>query len=80
MKYSYRCPSCGVFTVEQSMKDDPILQCPTCSEQVKRIIGKNISVIYQTTGFYSTDSVSCSEKNESGACESCKHFEAHNHA
>ena len=83
MKYSYRCPACGVFTVEQSMKDEPIQQCPDCGEQVKRIIGKNINVIYRTTGFYSTDKssiASCSEKNEAGACESCVHHAAHRNA
>ncbi|MCL1849479.1 MAG: hypothetical protein FWF83_07405 [Clostridiales bacterium] len=78
MKYSYRCPECEVFTIEQSMKDDPITQCPTCGSPVKRIIGKNINVIYKSSGFYSTDNAaSCPASAPGGSCENCEHFEAH---
>jgi len=83
MNYSYRCPQCGVFTIEQSMKDDPINECPDCSQPVKRIIGKNINVIYRTTGFYSTDQRPCADSSpagETGAaspCSTCEHREAH---
>ena len=83
MHYSYRCPECGVFTIEQSMKDDPISECPSCGLQVKRIIGKNINVIYRTTGFYCTDkggacseSASASSAAAESACSSCEHCEA----
>jgi len=84
MRYSYRCPECGVFTIEQSMKDDPIAQCPDCGQPVKRIIGKNINVIYRTTGFYCTDKGgacsevgSAAETGAAGACGGCDHCEAH---
>ena len=81
MNYSYRCPECGVFTIEQSMKDQPISECPTCSQPVKRIIGKNINVIYRTSGFYSTDnSTVCPNAGTSEQCEACEHLEAHNHS
>ena len=83
MRYSYRCPECGVFVIEQSMKDDPVGECPTCGRPVKRIIGKNINVIYRTAGFYCTDKGgACSERNpaaETGAdsyCGGCEHCEA----
>ena len=81
MRYSYRCPECGVFTIEQSMKDDPISVCPDCGQEVKRIIGKNINVIYRTTGFYCTDGAGCapkshvSEESAPAACEACEHCE-----
>ena len=81
MKYSYRCPSCGVFIIEQSIKDDPITECPTCAQEVKRIIGKNINVIYKSSGFYSTDNASSycpSSDGDSEACANCEYFEAHN--
>ena len=80
MKYSYRCPVCGVFTIEQSMKDDPIDACPTCAGAVKRIIGKNINVIYKSSGFYSTDNAGgyCPEEGRSEACEDCAYSEIHN--
>ena len=84
MNYSYRCPHCGVFAVEQSMKDEPLRACPSCSQPVKRIIGKNINVIYRTTGFYSTDASSCAGKGAAAAssgaespCHTCEHREAH---
>ena len=79
MHYSYRCPGCGVFTVEQSMKDEPISDCPDCGQPVKRIIGKNINVIYRATGFYSTDNAKACPASEGSAegCAGCEHFEAH---
>ena len=80
MKYSYRCPTCGVFTIEQSIKDDPITQCPACAQEVKRIIGKNINVIYKTSGFYSTDNASsdyCPNDGQSAACADCERSEAY---
>ena len=83
MHYSYRCPECGVFTIEQSMKDEPISGCPSCGSPVKRIIGKNVNVIYRTTGFYSTDKKPCAERVSSGEtgadspCSACEHCEAH---
>jgi len=78
MKYSYRCPACGVFTVEQSMKDEPLAACPDCSQPVKRIIGKNINVIYRTTGFYSTDNAhACPTDGPGAGCANCEHFEEH---
>ncbi len=80
MRYSYRCPACGVFTVEQSMKDEPIGECPDCGQAVKRIIGKNINVIYRASGFYSTDhAASCpaAESGSSEACASCEHSHTH---
>ncbi|MEL7623236.1 MAG: FmdB family zinc ribbon protein [Clostridiales bacterium] len=69
MQYSYRCPKCGVFTLEQSIKDEPASHCPTCKESVKRIIGKNVNVIYRTTGFYCTDSGAGS--TGSSGCQGC---------
>jgi len=82
MKYSYRCPECGVFTLDQSIKDEPISECPSCGQPVKRIIGKNINVIYRTTGFYNTDhgSACASADSMSDSCASCEHYEAHKDA
>lgn len=28
--YEYNCEKCGVFELQQSMKDDPLDHCPTC--------------------------------------------------
>ncbi len=54
--YEYECSSCSShFEVFQSMKDDPIKECPTCKGQVKRLIGGGLGVIFKGSGFYSTD-------------------------
>ena len=61
------------------MKDEPIGECPECGQAVKRIIGKNINVIYRGAGFYSTDHAApcpAAESGSSAACADCAHSEA----
>jgi putative FmdB family regulatory protein len=54
--YEYECPACSShFEVFQSIKDDPIEECPTCKGRVKRLIGGGLGVIFKGSGFYSTD-------------------------
>lgn len=50
--YEYMCNSCEVkFEVEQSIKDDPLQQCPTCKEKsLKRLIS-NTSFILKGSGW-----------------------------
>lgn len=54
--YEYKCPNCGRFELKQSMKDDKLTTCPTCSAPVQRLIGKNVGIIFKGPGFYVTDS------------------------
>lgn len=54
--YDYRCPECGKFTVQQSIKEKALDACPTCGSPVHRVIGKNVGVLFKCSGFYSTDS------------------------
>lgn len=53
--YEYACPRCGIFEQWQSMTDAPLEICPKCSSPVKKLIGRNISVIYKASGFHTTD-------------------------
>jgi len=53
--YEYRCPKCGVFELEQRITAAPLKECPTCGESVYRIIGRNIGIVYNASGFYITD-------------------------
>lgn len=53
--YEYECGKCGVFEQKQSIKDDALKTCPTCSGEVKRLISRNVGVIYKGSGFYTTD-------------------------
>ena len=56
--YDYQCDSCGhVFEAFQSMSDDPLRQCPECSENaLRRLISGGSGVIFKGSGFYVTDS------------------------
>lgn len=65
--YDYRCKTCGDFTIEQPITAESLKVCPTCAKPIKRIIGKNINVMYKTSGFYCTDK---------GACNSCNHCQS----
>jgi putative FmdB family regulatory protein len=52
--YDYRCPKCGVFELEQSIKDKPHTKCPKCGSDVKRLISAS-GVVFKGSGFYVTD-------------------------
>ena len=54
--YEYKCSNCGTFERKQSIKDDPLTHCPTCSAQVQRLIGKNVGIVFKGSGFYINDS------------------------
>lgn len=51
MNYPYKCPKCGEFSVERSMKDDPLKKCPTCQSPVERIFTA-VPSIAKCSGFY----------------------------
>lgn len=53
--YDYRCPQCGKFTRSQSIKEPALKECPTCGSPVKRLIGKNVNILYKCGGFYCKD-------------------------
>ncbi len=56
--YDYRCPQCGKFTISQSIKEPALQECPTCGSPVKRLIGKNVNILYKCGGFYCKDTSS----------------------
>lgn len=47
MTYTYKCPKCGEFDIEQSMKDNPIEKCPTCDSEVARVYKANINLNFK---------------------------------
>jgi putative FmdB family regulatory protein len=58
--YEYECSQCGkLFEHFQSMKSDPLTDCPdeTCGGKgtVKRLISAGGGLIFKGTGFYVTD-------------------------
>ena len=54
--YEYECVKTGRrFDLCQSMKDDPIQNCPECGGDVRRIISTGAGLIFKGSGFYATD-------------------------
>ncbi|MGE5560566.1 MAG: FmdB family zinc ribbon protein [Chloroflexota bacterium] len=53
--YEYKCDRCGVFEYRQSFSDPTLERCPTCGSPVKRMISRNVNVIYKAAGFYVSD-------------------------
>ena len=85
--YEYECRSCKhTFDVFQSMKDDPIKDCPVCNQSVRRLINGGTGVIFKGSGFYVNDrsgsstsgklaeskpAESTKTENSAAACQSC---------
>lgn len=59
--YEYKCSNCGLFELQQSIKDNPLTSCPTCNAQVQRLISKNVGIVFKGSGFYINDSKSDSK-------------------
>lgn len=65
--YEYKCARCGVFEMQQKITAPPLAKCPTCGEAVKRLISRNVSVLYHASGFHTTDYRSESYKEKAKA-------------
>jgi len=54
--YEYQCKKCRhQFELKQSFDDDPIVTCPQCGGEAKRIFSP-VPIIFKGPGFYTTDS------------------------
>jgi len=55
--YDYRCDSCEhEFEHFQSIKDDPLKDCPECGKpKLRRLIGTGAAIVFKGSGFYKTD-------------------------
>ena len=52
--YEYRCQKCGEFEVTQKITEQPLDVCPTCGQEVKKLIS-NTTFKLVGTGWYLTD-------------------------
>lgn len=53
--YEYQCMECEhKFEVFQSMKDDPIKECPKCGKDVRKLFS-SAGIIFKGSGFYVND-------------------------
>lgn len=54
--YEYECTVCGhTFEKFQSIKAEPVKNCPICGKKVRRLIGAGAGLIFKGSGFYITD-------------------------
>jgi putative FmdB family regulatory protein len=53
--YEYVCKTCGhLFEVVQSMKDDPLTECPECGGELRKVFAPP-AISFKGSGFYATD-------------------------
>ena len=71
--YDYECTTCRhTFETFQSMKADPLTDCPSCgASDLRRVISGGTGVIFKGSGFYVNDSRGSSKTtgSESGGAE-----------
>jgi len=54
--YEYRCGDCNYqFEAFQSIKAEPVKECPKCKGAVRRLISSGNGLIFKGSGFYITD-------------------------
>jgi putative FmdB family regulatory protein len=53
--YEYKCDNCGQFEVWQRISEPPLKTCPTCGGKAKRLISKNVAILFRAPGFYESD-------------------------
>lgn len=75
--YEYRCQNCGhEWEVFQSMKDDPVTECPSCGEpEAKRQISAGTGFILKGGGWYA-DGYAGYKKADASRSEATKTTEA----
>ena len=54
--YDYECANGHRFECLQPITADPLTECVTCGEPVRRLIGGGTGIIFKGSGFYVTDS------------------------
>lgn len=53
--YEYVCKNCGhLFEIVQSMKDDPLTECPECGGELRKVFAPP-AISFKGSGFYATD-------------------------
>jgi putative FmdB family regulatory protein len=65
--YVYKREDGTTFEVMQRITEDPLAECPSTGQKVKRVIGGGAGLIFKGEGFYLTD---YARKKSSPATES----------
>lgn len=67
--YEYQCSSCNhQFEAFQSIKDEPLKECPLCHQKVNRLISGGAGVIFKGNGYYCTDKNAKKPAPSTGGC------------
>lgn len=53
--YEYACEACGRFDIVQPITEEALKSCPTCGRPVKRLISRNVNILFKGSGFHITD-------------------------
>jgi putative FmdB family regulatory protein len=62
----------NIFEFFQSMKDEPLKNCPECNGELKRLIGAGAGPIFKGTGFYHTDYKNSAKSTDAKVTEKTK--------
>ena len=52
--YEYQCAKCGRFEIIQKFSDQPLSVCPTCGQEVQKLLSAP-AIQFKGTGWYITD-------------------------
>jgi len=70
--YEYECQQCGIrFERLQKFSDLPVITCPECEGEVKRLIHP-VGIVFKGSGWYVTDSRAKSSTTEAAEKKSEK--------
>ena len=51
LTYEYECETCGLrFERRQSIKEEPITECPACHGKVRRLVSGGAGFIFKESG------------------------------
>jgi putative FmdB family regulatory protein len=53
--YDYRCDQCGKMQFTQKITEPALENCPNCHGPIKRIISRNVGILFKGSGFYCKD-------------------------
>lgn len=65
--YEYECSICGLhFERQQSIKDEPIKECPECGKEVQRLVSGGSGFIMKSAGGSRPDAAKVCSLEETG--------------
>lgn len=70
--YEYLREDGTSFEIRQRITEDPLVECPTTGQKIKRIISAGSGLVFKGSGFYVTDYVRKSEEPGSDSSKSEK--------